>query len=87
MKIPSLDKGFPLQHRDHGFALAIQWFFIESAENRYNLPKCVPVSFTSRRFLWNFVLEPCVIAYTIGKLGLCLSSEVIAKIAEISAGF
>ena len=30
MKIPSLDKEFPSQHDDHGFALAIQWFFIES---------------------------------------------------------
>ncbi len=27
MKIPSLDKEFPSQHRDHGFAVAIQWFF------------------------------------------------------------
>ena len=36
MKIPSLDKEFLLQHREHEFALSIQWFFIESA--RLDLP-------------------------------------------------
>ena len=32
MKFPSLDKEFPSQHRDHVFALVIQWFFIESVQ-------------------------------------------------------
>ncbi len=30
LKIPSLGKEFLLQQHDHGFALPIQWFFIES---------------------------------------------------------
>ncbi len=35
MKIPSLDKEFLLQHRDHGIALSIQWFFIESVSSEF----------------------------------------------------
>ncbi len=30
MRIPSFDKEFHLQHRDHGIPLSTQWFFIQS---------------------------------------------------------
>ncbi len=43
MKIPSLDKEFPSQHLDHGFALAIQWFFIESVIEHLGILRVVVV--------------------------------------------